>query len=69
MQTSQRRGLANINCRSGLDSNGNQYTQSGSGPTLDFFNQNRRGNLTLRINPAIEIDPLQIVEDQFIKSE
>jgi hypothetical protein len=40
-------GLANINAGSGWTQNGNQYVQSGSGPTLTFLIKTGMGNLTL----------------------
>ena len=40
-------GLANINAGPGWTSNGSQYTQSGSGPTLTFLIKTGAGNLTL----------------------
>ena len=40
-------GLANINAGSGWTQTGNQYTQSGSGPTLTFLIKTGAGNLTL----------------------
>ncbi|HEY9152624.1 MAG TPA: toast rack family protein [Anaerolineales bacterium] len=40
-------GLANINAGPGWTQNGNQYSQSGSGPTLTFLIKTGAGNLTL----------------------
>ena len=40
-------GLTNINAGPGWTQNGNQYTQSGSGPTLTFLIKTGAGNLTL----------------------
>jgi len=40
-------GLANINAGQGWIQSGNQYTQSGSGPTLTFLIKTGAGNLTL----------------------
>ncbi len=40
-------GLANINAGPGWTQNGNQYTQSNSGPKLTFLIKTGAGNLTL----------------------
>ena len=40
-------GVSNVNAGSGWSQNGNQYTQSGSGPTLTFVVKTGAGNLTL----------------------
>lgn len=40
-------GLANINAGPGWTQNGDQYAQSGSGPTLTFLIKTGAGNLTL----------------------
>jgi N-terminal domain of toast_rack, DUF2154 len=40
-------GASNVNAGSGWSQNGNQYTQSGSGPTLTFVVKTGAGNLTL----------------------
>jgi len=40
-------GLANINAGSGWTQSGDQYTQSGSGPTLTFLIKTGAGNLSL----------------------
>ena len=40
-------GLTNINAGPGWTQNGNQYTQSDSGPKLTFLIKTGAGNLTL----------------------
>ena len=40
-------GVSNVNAGSGWSQNGNQYTQTGSGPTLTFVVKTGAGNLTL----------------------